>query len=179
VQVKLARLFCVDNYGEDQREYGLDPAGLYCDVGEQYAFAAEERGIDHSHYLLWAEDTLEIIAQGGDTRSLSPNKGSNAPAVGEVGERVRQSGAASQIQAVVRGCGARRRRLEGEDHKGSRIEGYICPYMVIITNWGLEGEDRGTGGRGEEEGGMLLLMASVRKLEMRQKEVWLSHVRIW
>ena len=25
------------------------------DMAEQYAFAAEERAIDHSHYLLWAE----------------------------------------------------------------------------------------------------------------------------
>ena len=37
--------------------------GLYADMADQYAFAAEERAIDHSHYLLWVEDTLRIIAE--------------------------------------------------------------------------------------------------------------------
>jgi len=32
-------------------------------LADQYAFQAESRYIDHSHYLLWAEDTLEIISQ--------------------------------------------------------------------------------------------------------------------
>ena len=38
-------------------------------LGDQYAFAAEHRGIDHTHYLLWVQDTLELIAQKGDTRT--------------------------------------------------------------------------------------------------------------
>lgn len=61
VQAKLARLFCLDNY--DQKEFKLPEGGLYLGMEEQYAFAAEERAIDHSHYLLWAEDTLRIIAE--------------------------------------------------------------------------------------------------------------------
>jgi len=65
VQAKLARLFCLDNYGMDQREYKLPDGGLYSDMADQYAFAAEERAIDHSHYLLWVEDTLRIIAEEG------------------------------------------------------------------------------------------------------------------
>merc|ERR1712046_75491 len=43
IQAKLARLFCLDNYGSDQRECGLPDGGLYADMADQYAFAAEER----------------------------------------------------------------------------------------------------------------------------------------
>jgi hypothetical protein len=55
-------LFCVDNYGHDETQLGLSGGGIYHDVGEQYVFQAEIRGIDHSHFLMWAEDTFELIA---------------------------------------------------------------------------------------------------------------------
>ena len=55
-------MFCIDNYGHDERELELPAGGLYEDIGEQYSFQAELRGIDHNHYLLWAEDTFELIA---------------------------------------------------------------------------------------------------------------------
>jgi len=73
-QAKLARLFCLDNY--DQKEFRLPDGGLYQDMAEQYAFAAEERAIDHSHYLLWAEDTLRIIAE--ESTPAQPQPPANA-----------------------------------------------------------------------------------------------------
>lgn len=82
VEAKLARLFCLDNYGEDAKEFGLVPGGLYTDLAEQYAFQAEKRSIDHAHYLLWVEDTLRIVAE----TVLTPKQGSAQPSRGELDE---------------------------------------------------------------------------------------------
>lgn len=67
--MQLARLFCLDNYGVDGSEYNLHPWGKTQDLAGQYAFNADARNIDHSHYLLWAEDTLTLIAaQAGESK---------------------------------------------------------------------------------------------------------------
>lgn len=75
VEAKLARLFCLDNYGQDERDFKLLTGGLYSDIAEQYAFQAEKRSIDHAHYLLWVEDTLRIVAE----TTLTPKSGPDAP----------------------------------------------------------------------------------------------------
>lgn len=62
LHVKLAQLFCLDNYGVDAQNYQVPSWARVQDVAGQYAHLAEERCIDHSHYLLWAEDTLQLIA---------------------------------------------------------------------------------------------------------------------
>jgi len=61
--VKLARLFCLDNYGAEGDKFKLYSWTKKEDLSEQYTFQADQRAIDHSHYLLWAEDTLTIIAE--------------------------------------------------------------------------------------------------------------------
>jgi len=81
IQAKIARLFCVDNY--DQKEYSLPRGGLYLDSADQYAFAAEDRSIDHSHYLLWFEDTLRIIAEETEALPVTDPQASGEAARGD------------------------------------------------------------------------------------------------
>jgi len=59
----LAKLFCIDNYGTDARQFKLPHGGLWEDLADQYAFHADRRSIDHSHYLLWVEDTLQLMSE--------------------------------------------------------------------------------------------------------------------
>eukprot|EP00658_Telonema_sp_P-2_P031353 TRINITY_DN23480_c0_g1_i3.p1 TRINITY_DN23480_c0_g1~~TRINITY_DN23480_c0_g1_i3.p1 ORF type:complete len:713 (+),score=166.26 TRINITY_DN23480_c0_g1_i3:217-2355(+) len=61
-QAKLTHLFCLDSMATDEERYGLPAAGVYVDVGDQYAFNAEKRAMSPQFSLLWLDDVLVMIA---------------------------------------------------------------------------------------------------------------------
>jgi len=152
--VKLARLFCLDNYGSDGLSYDLTRYdwGKYEDIAEQYAFDAEDRHIDHSHYLLWAEDTLNIIANSGDSAPRNnsnesaeagvtpPQPGDMAPALVQDLERITedigtvsplkklQAVAWARVNVVKIVAGAKKQREWKQNQAETRANAELTPY---------------------------------------------------
>lgn len=83
-QAKLTNLFCLDSMATDEERYGLPVAGVYVDVGDQYAFNAEKRAMSPQFSLLWLDDVLVMIADDDDmSAGVSPRvqQALNSPAM--------------------------------------------------------------------------------------------------